>query len=61
MRGGDGKFYIVPITAGLSGMSFRNLGDAEAIADAINSAYSRGREDVKRDLRDLIGAEEQEQ
>lgn len=58
MKGADGKFYIVPISAGMTGFSFRTRGEAEQIVQALNAAYFMGREEVKREMRDIIGVDD---
>lgn len=54
-----GKFYITPTSVGLNGVAFKTRGEAEYIANAINSAFERGKEEIRSGLRDLIGAAEE--
>ncbi len=57
-KGSDGRFYISPLSAQLNGLSWSKKDDAEYICRAVNAAYNRGREDVQRELRDLLNVPE---
>lgn len=54
----NGKFYITPLRVQLNGMSWAKRADAEYICNAINAAYQRGREEIQRDLRELLNVAE---
>lgn len=53
-----GLWYIRPITRGFPQPLSRR--EADQIAGALNQAYDAGREAVRSELRDLIGAASQE-
>lgn len=55
----DKAFYISPVAAGAYGVAFKEKWQADRVASAINAAYEDGRNDVKRALRELIGAAEE--
>jgi hypothetical protein len=52
--GSDGKTYVVPINAGLTGLSWADPEEAEKVVNAINRAYLMGREDFRKELSELI-------
>ncbi len=58
IEGGDGKFHIVPLSAGMAGFSWKVRSDAERAAHALNCAYERGKEDVRREFRSLLNVAE---
>lgn len=59
-KGSDGKFYITPISSGMSGVPFKNVGDASVVCEAINMAYRRGQEDIRSAMRDLLNVAERD-
>ncbi|PZP62993.1 MAG: hypothetical protein DI604_28110 [Delftia acidovorans] len=60
-KGGDGRFYIAPVSACANGIAFAQKANAERIADAINMAFLAGKEEIRSSLRDLIGAAERQE
>lgn len=53
-----GKWYVMPMTLGF--MKAMERQQAEQIVHALNTAYDRGRSNIRAELRDLIGAASQE-
>lgn len=56
--GPDNKHYVYPHAAGISDMPFKTAAEAKRIADALNAAYLRGQDDIRRGVRILFGCEE---
>lgn len=58
LKGADGLFYVVPISAGLTGMSWKKQNEAEQVVHALKRAYEMGKEDVRREFRSLLNVAE---
>lgn len=55
-----GKFYIRPLAVNLNGLSFKTRAEAEYVVNAVNNAYRRGKDEIRSNIRDLIGAASEE-
>jgi hypothetical protein len=56
VREDDGKFRVIPICLGVSGIIFKKKSEAECLARALDDAHERGRQKLQGELRELLGA-----
>jgi hypothetical protein len=60
MQQENGRYIIRPVSFECYGVSFKTKGEAEHVARALNRAFQLGQEDVRSELRHVLGVPSKE-